>query len=77
MSSKAKELRGSATTVRRGEIATQIDRLISVAGASHVTLTLTAANAAELAKDLRWACKSAVRTYQAEKIEGSFRDLLD
>lgn len=60
-----------ADPVRRGEIASQIDRLIAVAGVSHVTLTLTAANAAELAKDLRWACKSTVRSYQAEKIEGA------
>jgi len=57
--------------IRRGEIATQINRLVNVAGASRVTLTLTAENAAELAKDLRWACKTTVRTYQAEKIEGA------
>lgn len=67
----------ASTNIRRGEIATIIDRLVSAAGASHVTLTLTAANATELANDLRWACKSSVRTYQAEKIEGSVRDLLD
>lgn len=62
-----------ADPVRRGEIATQIARLVSVAGASHVTLTFTAANAEELAKDLRWACKSSLRTYQAEKIDGEVR----
>lgn len=77
MNSKTGDRRGQATNIRRGGIATQIDRLISAAGASHVTLTFAATDALELAKDLRWACKSSVRTYQAEKIEGGVRDLLD
>jgi len=59
-----------ADPARRGEIAAQIDQLIAV-GASRITLTLTAPAAEELAKDLRWACKTTVRTYRAEKIEGS------
>ena len=57
----------------RGDISTEIHRLIS-AGATRVTLTLSAeaAEAAEeLAKDLRWACKTTDRDYRAEKIEGS------
>lgn len=58
---------------RRGEIATEIHKLISVNRATHVTLTLAAADAEELCKDLRWACKTTVRSYNAEKIEGSVK----
>lgn len=62
--------------VRRGEIARTIDKLIAVAGADTITLTLTAKAAEELARDLRWACKTTIRTYEVEKIEGSVRDPL-
>lgn len=57
--------------VRRGEIATAIHKLIAVNGATHITITMTATDAEELAKDLRWACKTTVRSYHAEKVEGS------
>lgn len=59
----------------RGDIATEIHKLIAVAGATHITLTLTAEAAEELAKDLRWACKTTVRDYHVEKIEGCDKSL--
>ena len=57
--------------VRRGEIATAISKLIAANGATHITITMTAADAEELAKDLRWACKTTIRDYHAEKVEGA------
>ena len=54
----------------RGDIASEIYKLIEVAGATRVTLTMTAEAAEELARDLRWACKTVVRNYEVEKIEG-------
>lgn len=62
-----------ADPIRRGEIAGEILKLVNLNGATHVTLTLTAEAAQELASDLRWACKSTVRSYEVEKIEGEIR----
>lgn len=62
-----------ADPTRRGEIASAITKLINVNGATHVTLTLAAADAEELVKDLRWACKTTVRDYEVGEIKGEIR----
>jgi hypothetical protein len=62
-----------ADPVPRHKIIQSIYDLIGPSGATHVTMTFSAADAKRLAEDLSWAVKTTIRDYHAEKIEGEDR----
>lgn len=62
-----------ANPVPRHKIVQSIYDLTGSSGATRVTMTFSAADARRLAEDLSWACKTTLREYQAEKIEGEDR----
>lgn len=52
--------------ITRPKLSTAIRGVLDTTGATHITLTLSAANARVLCQDLDWAVKTTVRSYEAD-----------